>query len=73
MKKDFDCVAMKDDIQRRLLREMRGLSPERQRAAIHQTLQRSRSPVGVLWRALVGGGIGSARCVAEGRAPYGRG
>ena len=52
MKKAFDCVAMKDNIQRRMRKQMEGLSYEQRRVAIRTALESSRSPIGDLWRAL---------------------
>ena len=52
MKKTFDCVAMKDNIQQRLLKQMEGLSYEQRRVAIQSALESSRSPIGEFWRAL---------------------
>ena len=52
MNKTFDCVAMKNEIQARLLREEEGLSGAARIAAMRRALDRSRSPVGDLWRKL---------------------
>jgi hypothetical protein len=71
MKKPFDCVVMKDVIQRRLLKQMKGLSVEQQAMAVRGALEHSGSPIGKIWRALQRQEIGKPGCVAEGGAEYG--
>jgi hypothetical protein len=71
MRKAFDCVAMKDDIQKRMRKQMKGLSCEQQRAAIRDALESSRSPIGELWRALESRAAGTASRVAEAGGVYG--
>jgi len=71
MNKAFDCVAMKDGIQKRLLKQMKNLSCEQQHAAIRSALERSRSPIGKLWRALESRETKRAGCVAERGTAYG--
>ncbi len=39
MKKKFDCVQMKHEIQQRLLAEMTGLSPEEQRRLTEERIE----------------------------------
>ncbi len=70
IKKNFDCVAMKDGIQRRLLKRMGNLTCEQRRSAIRDTLEESRSPIGALWRALAKGDCGRVGCIAEGGVKY---
>jgi len=70
MKKAFDCVAMKNGIQRRLLKRMGNLTCEQRRSAIQATLEASRSPIGALWRALAKEDCGRVGCVAEGSVEY---
>jgi hypothetical protein len=50
--KYFDSVAMKNEIQRKLIAKHRGMSAAAVRADIHRKLETSRSPVGQLWRRL---------------------
>ena len=38
-KKKFDCVEMKNEIQRKLLKEMKGLSPDEQRRMMEHRIQ----------------------------------
>ncbi len=71
MKKAFDCVAMKDNIQQRLLKQMEGLSYEQRRVAIKRVLDDSRSPIGDLWRALQDRAPAAASRVAEAGCGYG--
>jgi non-homologous end joining protein Ku len=71
MKKAFDCVEMKDRIQRRLMREMAGKSTAERHAEIRDTLLRSRSPIGELWRVLEERSIDHGARVAETSAHYG--
>ena len=52
MKKTFDCVQMKDRIQQRLRKQEFGQTPGQIRAEIQDTLSRSHSPIGELWRSL---------------------
>jgi len=70
MKKRFDCVAMKDAIQARLIRDMEGLSGVQRREAIRRDLNASQSPIGDIWRSLTEGRSKLAG-VAEGRDAYG--
>ena len=70
MKKAFDCVAMKDNIQRRLLKQMEGLSFEQRRVAIQSALENSRSPIGDLWRALERKELTRVARVAEAGGTY---
>lgn len=71
MNKQFDCVAMKEQIQRGLQAELEGLLPEQQRKQILLSLKGSRSPVGDLWRALERRSSESASRVAEADGRYG--
>jgi hypothetical protein len=71
MKKHFDCVAMKDRIQRRLLTEMKGLTTEQKRATIREVLDGSLSSVGELWRQISGEARTTTSRVAESAAVYG--
>jgi len=50
-KKDFDCVAMKDQIQQELLAEWQGMSDEEIARRIRTDLQESQSPLAKWWRA----------------------
>ncbi len=70
MKKRFDCVAMKDAIQTRLMKDMEGLSVAQRREAIRKDLNASQSPIGDIWRSLTEGRDKLAG-VAEGRDTYG--
>jgi hypothetical protein len=71
MKKAFDCVAMKDDIQKQMFKQMEGLSDEQRRAAVREVLEKSRSPVGDLWRTLERRAMADVTCVAETGDAYG--
>jgi hypothetical protein len=71
MKKAFDCVAMKDVIQSRLLKQMKGLSFEQQAMSVRDALEHSCSPIGKLWRTLQSQESGKTGCVAEAGADYG--
>lgn len=51
-KKDFDCVAMKDDIQRKLLSDWQGLDDAHVVRTIRKNLDNSKSAVGAWWRRL---------------------
>jgi len=50
-KKSFNCVDMKNDIQRRLIREMQGLSVQDRRSLRDSAIQ-SDPLLGPLWRRL---------------------
>ena len=50
-KKDFDCVEMKNDIQKKILKEMEGLSPKDQRSKIRQDIL-ANPRLGSLWKKL---------------------
>lgn len=52
MKKDFDCVKMKDEIQQKLLSQWKGLSDAEIKQRIRQDLATSESPIAVWWRGL---------------------
>ncbi len=71
MKKAFDCVAMKDDIQKQMFKQMEGLSDEQRRAAVRDVLEKSRSPVGQLWRTLERRALADVGRVAETGEAYG--
>jgi len=71
MKKTFDCMVLKDGIQQRMLKQMEGLSGMQQRAAIRNSLEKSRSPIGELWRALEQRSAVPTECVAEAGGAYG--
>jgi len=47
---NFDCVAIKNEIQRRMLQEFEGMSDEEQRIRIQQELTTSDSVVARKWR-----------------------
>jgi len=71
MKKTFDCVAMKDAIQKQLSRQVEGFSAEQRRAAMREVLEKSRSPIGDLWRTLERRAMADVTCVAETGEAYG--
>ncbi len=48
-KKKFDCVKMKWDIQQKILKEMKGVPPEKQRAMMIERIQ-SDPILGPVWR-----------------------
>ena len=48
--KDFDCVRMKNDIQKRLYERRKGMTPQEEREAIEHDLATSQSPIAVWWR-----------------------
>ncbi len=50
--KTFDCVAMKNEIQRKLLERWKGLPEEEIREQIRHDLATSDSPSAKLWRRL---------------------
>ena len=50
--KDVDCVAMKNEIQRKLLASRRNMTDAEAQADIRHKLEISRSPIGQLWRRL---------------------
>jgi len=50
--KQFDCVAMKDRIQAEQAERHRQLADDQVRRRTRRELDRSKSPVGKLWRAL---------------------
>ena len=52
IKKTFDCVKMKNDIQAALYLERKDMSQEEVRRTIEQNLITSRMPAAVLWRRL---------------------
>ena len=51
--KTFDCVALKDSIQAKLLEKRAGMSDRDARAEVERTLRESQSPVARLWRQLI--------------------
>ena len=50
MKKDFDCVEMKNQIQQKLHEQRKGMSDEEIEAQIEQKLRTSQSPAAKFWR-----------------------
>ena len=52
MKKNFDCVEMKNNIQKKLLERWEGLTPEQIRLSIQEELRADESGIGQLWRRL---------------------
>ncbi len=70
--KTFDCLAMKDDLQRQLLERLRNLAPADRRAAIRDDLEKSGSPMGRLWRALADPAAKGDLQVAEPSTEYGK-
>ena len=52
MKKSFDCVEMKNNIQKKLLERWEGLTPEQIRLSILEELRTDESGIGQLWRRL---------------------
>ena len=61
--KTFDCVAMKNEIQAKLLRERAGMTDAEVHALVQERLRSSKSPVAQLWRRLTaarGEGSGEA-------------
>ena len=72
MKKTFDCVDMKNEIQARLLRDQAGFSGPERVTAVQHALDRSRSPIGCLWRKLKDREEGRVARVAEDRGKYGK-
>jgi hypothetical protein len=57
--KNFDCVAMKNEIQRKLLARHRNMTETEAQADIRHKLETSRSSVGQLWRRLHARGVPS--------------
>lgn len=49
-KKAFDCVAMKNAIQARLVERRKGMSPSQVVADIEESLARSSQPISGFWR-----------------------
>lgn len=70
MKKAFDCVAMKDAIQKQMIKQIAGLSGEQRRAAVRDVLEKSHSPIGDLWRTLGRRATADGTCVAETNAMF---
>jgi hypothetical protein len=52
MKKSFDCVEMKNNIQKKLLERWEGLTPEQIRLSMLEELRTDESGIGQLWRRL---------------------
>ncbi len=77
MKKKFDSLAMKNEIQRTLQKRWTGLAYDQRRESIYRDLEGSSSPIGELWRQLAGQESVSAstrtQCVAEPKTRYGKG
>jgi len=48
--KDFDCVSMKNNIQRRLQRRRRGMTAEEYIADVNKSIQDSDSPAAKWWK-----------------------
>ena len=60
--KRFDCVEMKNAIQKRLFAERKGMRPEQIIREMHIVLETSNSPAARFWRAIDGGkSMSSAR------------
>jgi hypothetical protein len=72
MKKKFDCVDMKNEIQARLLSDQVGLTGPERVTTIQHALDRSKSPIGGLWRKLKDREEGRVARVAEDREKYGK-
>jgi hypothetical protein len=51
--KKFDCVKMKDEIQRILIEERKGMTDKEYRLKIREELEKEDSPVGRLWKRLM--------------------
>ena len=49
-KKQFDCVEMKNEIQKRLYEERKWMTPQEVREAIEKKLETSQTPVALFWR-----------------------
>ena len=71
MKKTFDCLVLKDNIQKQMLKQMEGFSADKRRETLRAALEASRSPIGNLWRTLGNRPIVDALCVAEKSTRYG--
>ncbi len=52
MNKTFDCVKMKNDIQRKMQAERSGMTDAQWIATLHETLEKSDSPLARRWRDL---------------------
>ena len=50
IKKDFDCVEMKNKIQQKLHEQRKGMTDDEIEAQMEQRLRTSQSPVAQLWR-----------------------
>ena len=50
MKKSFDCVEMKNEIQRRLHEERKGMTPSEIKVAVEEKLEKSQAPIAQWWR-----------------------
>ena len=50
MKKEFDCVKMKNDIQMRLYEKRKNMTPQEEMEDIRKTLAESQSPIAKWWR-----------------------
>ena len=61
MKKKFDCVEMKDEIQRKLHMRRAGMSDRVVQAQLEKELKESPSPVARYWRAISGDKVGAPR------------
>lgn len=76
MKKKFDCVAMKNEIQHNLQNRWAGLANDQRRESIRRDLEGSSSPIGELWRHLSGQEVLNVatrdHCVAEPKTRYGK-
>jgi hypothetical protein len=72
-KKSFDCVAVKDEIQRRRGERYAGLSDQEARQSLHEMLATSPDPVARKWRELAPGEQAGAETPVEHKQmPYSR-
>lgn len=56
MQKSFDCLKMKDEVQRKLLHRFDGMNAAQMNAAIDAELSASQTPAGRFWRRLAAQG-----------------
>ena len=53
MKKEIDCLKMKEELQRKLLHRFNGMTAAQMTAAIDAELSASQTPIGRFWRRLI--------------------
>jgi hypothetical protein len=69
MEKSFDCLKMKEEVQRKLRHRFDGMNAAQMNAAINAELTASQTPAGRFWRRLTAQGPSKGLSLAVGEKP----